>query len=112
MADGALRSTSLEEILQGKTAIRQEYLPGHPAGSLSRWLDKRMEQKDFYDKALCRRIADIRDVMYKEAENIIEAYRRGEKDAALARRGSINDKASAIGILLMKVQDELKRRLG
>ncbi len=46
------------------------------------------------------------------AENIIEAYRRGEKDAALARRGSINDKASAIGILLMKVQDELKKRLG
>lgn len=77
--DHDLSIKNLQEILDDKTKVRHEHLPGFPAGSLSKWVDKRLEQKDFYDINICHQIADIKDEMYEEAEKVIAIYEAGGK---------------------------------
>ncbi|HEX8948434.1 MAG TPA: response regulator [Dissulfurispiraceae bacterium] len=102
---------NLEDILGGRVEVRREHLPGHPESSLSKWLDRRTEHKDFYDINVCNRIADIRDEMYREAEKVVGLHKKGEKTAARKGAEGIGEKARIIDMLLGRLQNELKGKL-
>ncbi len=102
---------NLEEMLNDKAEFRQEHLPGHPASSISKWLDKRIEQKDYYDIDVCHQIADAGNELYEQSAKALEMQAKGNRREALSMMKNINGKVNMIDTLLKKLKDELKKKI-
>ena len=98
----------IEGMLRDNAEFVQEYLPGHPACSFSKWIDHSVTQKDYYDPALCQQIARYRDDMYAHAVKAVELFRSGKKNEASKNYKQVKDLSNLIGELLNKLQDDLR----
>lgn len=109
--ENAFSIKDFDDMMNERSELLHEHLPGHPAGSFSKWVDHSLMQQDYYDAALCRQIMLLRDAMYGSACKAFELFRGDRKDEALKSYQKVNFLLNQIGELLDNLQEELRNRV-
>ena len=102
-----------KELLRDNADIelQQEQLPGSPACSLSKWIDRQLTNKEFHDPAICRQITQLRDDMYFHTLQAFKLYQGGNKDEAQKGYQKANALSDRIKDMLTKLQDDLRKKV-
>lgn len=101
-----------KELLRDNTDIelQQDQLPGGPASSIAKWIDRQLANKEFHDPAVCRQIAKLSGDMYVLSSQAFDLYRKGRKDEAQNNYQKANVLSDRIKDMLVKLQDDLRKR--
>ena len=101
-----------KELLRDNTDIelQQDQLPGGPASSIFKWIDRQLANKEFHDPAVCRQIAKLSGDMYAHSSQAFDLYKKGRKDEALNSYQKANIMSDRIKDMLVKLQNDLRAR--
>ena len=91
--------------------LQQDQLPGGPACSISKWIDRQLTNKEFHDPEVCRQIAKLRGDMYVHSSQAFNLHQRGKKDEAHNSYQKANVLSDRIKGMLTKLQDDLRTRV-